>query len=84
MFPEWTQKKGVSSWTISYHLTKTKKEYKNFKETENSKYIYQKKLDKAYFQHCMAFVDYKDLPRRTASDEILQDIVFNNVFTKYS
>ena len=33
-------------------------------KTGDSRYIYQKKLDKACFQHDMAHGDFKDLPRR--------------------
>ena len=34
-------------------------------------------LDKACFQHDMAYGDFKDLTRRTASDKILRDKAFN-------
>ena len=34
-----------------------------FKETGDSWYIYQNKLDKACFQHGMAYGDFKDLTR---------------------
>ena len=44
-----------------------------FKETGDSGYIYQNVLDKAYFQHDMAYGDFKDLPRRAASDKVLRD-----------
>ena len=43
------------------------------KETGDSRYIYQNELNKACFQHAMAYGDFKDLPRRTASDEVLCD-----------
>ena len=48
-----------------------------FKETGDSWYIYQKKPDKVYFQHGMAYVDFKDLTRRIASDKILFYKEFN-------
>ena len=48
-----------------------------FKETEDTRYIYKNELDKACFQHDMAYGDFKDLKRRTASDKILRDKVFN-------
>ena len=48
-----------------------------FKETGNSWYIYQKKLDKACFHHNMAYGDFKDLTGRTGSDKILHDKAFN-------
>ena len=41
-------------------FTKNKERIKNFKETEDSRYIYQNKLDKAFFQHDMAYGDFKD------------------------
>ena len=48
-----------------------------FKETGDSKYIYQNELHKVCFQHDMAYGDFKDLHRRTASAKILQDNAFN-------
>ena len=40
-----------------------------FKETGYSRYIYQNEVDKACFQHDMAYAYFKDLPRRTASEK---------------
>ena len=40
-----------------------------FKETWDSRYIYQSELGKACFQHDIAYRDFKDLTRRTASDK---------------
>ena len=34
-------------------------------------------LDKACFQHDMAYVDFEDLVRRTAFDKMLHDKTFN-------
>ena len=51
------------------HLHKTKKEFEKFKETGNSRYIYQNKLYKICFYHDMACGDFKDLTRRTVSDK---------------
>ena len=48
-----------------------------FKETENSRYIYQNELGKACFQHDIAYGNFKDLPRKTASDKVLLDKAFN-------
>ena len=36
-----------------------------FKETGDSRYIYQNELDKACFQYDMAYAGFKDLTRRT-------------------
>ena len=38
---------------------------------------YQNEIDKPCFQLDMAYGDFKDLPRRTASDKILRDKTFN-------
>ena len=56
---------------------KNKERIQKFKETGDSRYIYQTELDKACFQHDMAYGDFKDLARRTVSDKILRDKVFN-------
>ena len=34
-------------------------------------------MDKARFQHDMAYGDFKDLNRRTAADQVLHDKAFN-------
>ena len=59
------------------YLLKTKKEFKNLKETRDTKYIYRNELDKACFQHDMAYEDFKDVSRRTASDKVLRDKPFS-------
>ena len=56
---------------------KNKERIQKFKETENIKYIYKNELDKACFQHDMAYGDFKDLARRTTSDKVLRDKAFN-------
>ena len=45
------------------HLQKNKERIQKFKETGDSRYIYQNELDKACFQHDMAYGDFKDLAR---------------------
>ena len=58
-------------------FTKNKETIQKFKETGESRYICQNELDKACFQHVMAYEDFKDLTRRTVFDKILRDKVFN-------
>ena len=58
-------------------LTKNKKRIQKFKETGDSRYIYENKLDKACFQHDMVYRDFKDLTRKTASDKIMCDKPFH-------
>ena len=54
-----------------------KERIQNFKETGDTSYILKNELDKACFQHDMAYGDFKDLKRRTASDKVLRDKAFN-------
>ena len=49
-----------------------------FKETGDGRYIYQDEIDKACFQHDMAYGDSKDLTRKTVFYNILRDKAFNN------
>ena len=65
----------LSTVLVDY-LLKTKKKYKNLKKQEIQD-IYQKELDQTCFQHDMAYRDFKGLPRRTASGNILRDKAFN-------
>ena len=58
-------------------FTKNKERIQKFTETGDSKYIYQSQLDKACFQCDMVYVNFKDLPRTTASDKVLCDKAFN-------
>ena len=66
-------------------LLKTKKELKKCKETRDSRYIYQSKLDKTCFMHNMAHGYLKYFPRKMAYDNVLRDRAFNFVsYPKYN
>ena len=56
---------------------KNNERIQKFKETGDTKYIYRNELDKACFQHVMAYGDFRDLARRTASNKVLRDKAFN-------
>ena len=58
-------------------FTKNKEIIQNFKEIGDTNYIYKNELDKACYQHDMAYEDFKDLARRTVSDKSLRDKAFN-------
>ena len=58
-------------------FTKNKERIQKFKETGDSRYIYQNELDKTSFQHDMAYGDFKDLTRRTISVKIFYGKAFN-------
>ena len=51
-------------------FTKNKERIQKFKETGDTNYIYKNELDKACFQHDMAYGDFKGLVRTTASDKV--------------
>ena len=58
------------------HLLKRKKEFKNLcKQEIQIIFIYRNDLDKACFQHDMAYGKYKDLNKRTQSDKVLRNKV---------
>ena len=62
---------------LAHHLLKIKKGYKNSNKQEIQDISYQNELDKACFQHNMASGDFKDLPKRTASEKVLRDKAFS-------
>ena len=58
-------------------FTENKERFQKFKETGDKNYIYKNELDKDCFQHDMAYGDFKDSARKTASYKILRDRAFN-------
>ena len=56
-------------------FTKNKKRIEKFMQTGNTNYIYKNDLDKA-FQHYMAYSKFKDLAKRTQSDQVLRNKAF--------
>ena len=73
--------KNFMIWKKKYsacgQFTKNKERAKKIKETGYSRCIYQNELDKACFQHDMAYGDFKDLNRRIAANKALFDKAFN-------
>ena len=57
-------------------LTKNKERIEKFMQTGNTDFIYKNELDRACFQHYMAYGKSKDLAKRTLSDKVLRDKVF--------
>ena len=60
-----------------WSFKKNKERVQKFKETRDSRYIYQNKLDKLCFQHDMAYGDFNHLTKRSASDNVLPYKVFD-------
>ena len=75
--PEMHLKQPVFTYSACGPFTKNKERIQKFKETRDTSYIYKNELDKACFQHDIAFGYFKDLEGRTAFDEVLGDKAFN-------
>ena len=54
-------------------FTKNKIRIQKFKATEISRQIYKNELGKTCFQRDKVYGDFKDLPKRIASDKVLRD-----------
>ena len=65
------------TYSVCGPFPKNKKRIEKFKEVADTKCIYRNELDKGCFQHDMPYGDFKELPRRTASDKVLRDKTFN-------
>ena len=75
--PEMHLKQTGFTYSACGPFTKNKERIQKFKETGDTSYIYKNELDKACFQHDMAYRDFKDLKRRTFSDDVLRNKAFN-------
>ena len=65
--PEMHLRRPQFTYSVCGPFTKNKKGIQKVKETGDTKYIYKNELDKACFQHDMAYGDFKDLARRAAA-----------------
>ena len=57
-------------------FTKNKAGIENITQTGNTNFIYKNELDKACFQHDIAYGKSKNLVKRTQSDKVLKDKAF--------
>ena len=55
---------------------RNKNRIEKFMQTGNTDFIYRNELDKACFQHDLAYGKSKDLAKRTQSDKVLRDKAF--------
>ena len=74
--PEMHLKQRGFTYCACALFTKTKKRIEKFMQTGNTNFIYRNELDKACFQHDMAYGKSKDLIKRTQSDKVLKDKAF--------
>ena len=75
--PEMHLKQPRFTYSACGPFTKKKERIQKFKEAGDTNYIYKNELDQACFQHNMAYGDFKDLARKTASYKVLRDKAFN-------
>ena len=71
--PEMYLKQPGFTYSACGPFTKNKERIANFMHTGNINFIYRNELDKACFQHGMAYGKSKDLAKRTQSDKVLRD-----------
>ena len=64
------------TYSVCGPFPKKKERIENFMQTGNTHFIYKNELDKACFQHDMAYGKSKDLIKRTQSDNVLKDKAF--------
>ena len=71
--PEMHLKQPCFTYSACDPFTKNKERIEKCMQTGNTDFIYKYKLDKACFQHDMAYGKSKDLVKRTQSDKVLKD-----------
>ena len=75
--PEIHLRKPGFTYSACVQFTKIKEKIKKFKETGDSRHVYQNELDKACFQYDMAYGEFKYLNRRTDANKSLPDQASN-------
>ena len=74
--PELHLKQPGFTYSACGLFTRNKERIEKFMQTVNTDFIYRNELDKACFQHDMAYGKSKDLVKRTQSDKVLRDKAF--------
>ena len=68
--------KSGFTYNASGLFTKSKERLIKFIQTGNAIYVYRNDLDKACFQHDMAYDRYKELTKTAKSNKVLRDKAF--------
>ena len=74
--PEMHLKQPAFTYSACGPFTKNNESIEKFMQSGNTDFIYKNELDKACFQHDMAYGKSKDLVKRTQSDKVLRDKAF--------
>ena len=71
--PEMDLKQPGFTYSACGPFTKNKERIEKFMQTGNTDFVYKNELDKACFQHNMAYGKTKDLTTRTQSNKVLKE-----------
>ena len=71
--PEMHLKQPGFTYSACGPFTKNKERIEKFMQTGNTDFIYRNELDKACFQHDMAYGKPKNLVKRTQADKYFRD-----------
>ena len=74
--PEMHLKQTGFTYSACGPFTKTEKRIEKFMQTGDTSFIYKKELDKACFQHDVAYDKTKDIVKRIQSDKVLNHKAF--------
>ena len=74
--PEIHLKQSRFTYSACGSFTRNKERIEKFRQTGNIDFIYRNELDKACFQHDIAYDKSKDLIKRTQSDKVLTGKAF--------
>ena len=77
--PEMHLKQPGFTYSPCGPFTRNKERIEKFMQTGSADFIYKNELDKACFQHDMAYGKSRDLVKRTQSDKVFRDEAFKIV-----
>ena len=75
--PEMHLKQPGFTYSACGPFAKNKERIEKFMQTGDTNFIYKNELDKACFQHDIAYGKTKDLIKRTQLDKVLKDKAFS-------
>ena len=78
--PEIHLKQPGFTYSACGPFTRNKERIEKFMQSGNTDFIYRNELDKACFQHDMAYGKSNDLTKRTQLDKALRDKAFKTAF----
>ena len=76
IMPKMHLRQSGFNYSVCGPFTRNIQRIQKFVETGDTNYIYRNELDKACFQHDMAYEDFKDLKRRTQSYNVFKNKAF--------